>query len=132
MGIHCYESEIGNNNIMVGGDYTVSQNILSKEKILNIFENMCNYYYLKNLSTYKLRLHNFILENLPYYKWTPEQEQEFFIVLGDTSEFLDEQINYYKAAIDILPNSVDGKRLKWVYTKCKIIKFFRELFPVNN
>lgn len=93
---------------------------------------MCNYYYLKNLSTYKLRLHNFILENLPYYKWTPEQEQEFFIVLGDTSEFLDEQINYYKAAIDILPNSVDGKRLKWVYIKCKIIKFFRELFPVNN
>ncbi len=132
MGIHCYESEIGNNNIIVGGDYTVSQNILSKEKILNIFENMCNYYYLKNLSTYKLRLHNFILENLPYYKWTPEQEQEFFIVLGDTSEFLDEQINYYKAAIDILPNSVDGKRLKWVYIKCKIIKFFRELFPVNN
>ena len=132
MGIHCYESEIGNNNIIVGGDYTVSQNILSKEKILNIFENMCNYYYLKNLSTYKLRLHNFILENLPYYKWTPEQEQEFFIVLGDTSEFLDEQINYYKEAIDILPNSVDGKRLKWVYIKCKIIKFFRELFPVNN
>ena len=132
MGIRCYESEIGNNNINVGGDYTVSQNILSKEKILNIFENMCNYYYLKNLSTYKLRLHNFILENLPYYKWTPEQEQEFFIVLGDTSEFLDEQINYYKAAIDILPNSVDGKRLKWVYIKCKIIKFFRELFPVNN
>ncbi|MFA1734133.1 hypothetical protein HUW75_05065 [Fusobacterium polymorphum] len=132
MGIRCYESEIGNNNIIVGGDYTVSQNILSKEKILNIFENMCNYYYLKNLSTYKLRLHNFILENLPYYKWTPEQEQEFFIVLGDTSEFLDEQINYYKAAIDILPNSVDGKRLKWVYIKCKIIKFFRELFPVNN
>ena len=132
MGICCYESEIGNNNIIVGGDYTVSQNILSKEKILNIFENMCNYYYLKNLSTYKLRLHNFILENLPYYKWTPEQEQEFFIVLGDTSEFLDEQINYYKAAIDILPNSVDGKRLKWVYIKCKIIKFFRELFPVNN
>ena len=132
MGIHCYESEIGNNNIIVGGDYTVSQNILSKEKILNIFENMCNYYYLKNLSTYKLRLHNFILENLPYYEWTPEQEQEFFIVLGDTSEFLDEQINYYKAAIDILPNSVDGKRLKWVYIKCKIIKFFRELFPVNN
>ena len=132
MGIRCYESEIGNNNIIVGGAYTVSQNILSKEKILNIFENMCNYYYLKNLSTYKLRLHNFILENLPYYKWTPEQEQEFFIVLGDTSEFLDEQINYYKAAIDILPNSVDGKRLKWVYIKCKIIKFFRELFPVNN
>lgn len=132
MGIRCYESEIGNNNIIVGGDYTVSQNILSKEKILNIFENMCNYYYLKNLSTYKLRLHNFILENLPYYKWSPEQEQEFFIVLGDTSEFLDEQINYYKAAIDILPNSVDGKRLKWVYIKCKIIKFFRELFPVNN
>lgn len=132
MGIRCYESEIGNNNIIVGGDYTVSQNILSKEKILNIFENMCNYYYLKNLSTYKLRLHNFILENLPYYKWTPEQEQEFFIVLGDTSEFLDEQINYYKAAIDILPNSIDGKRLKWVYIKCKIIKFFRELFPVNN
>ena len=124
MGIRCYESEIGNNNIIVGGDYTVSQNILSKEKILNIFENMCNYYYLKNLSTYKLRLHNFILENLPYYKWTPEQEQEFFIVLGDTSEFLDEQINYYKAAIDILPNSVDGKRLKWVYIKCKNIIFY--------
>ena len=132
MGIRCYESEIGNNNIIVGGDYTVSQNILSKEKILNIFENMCNYYYLKNLSTYKLRLHNFILENLPYYKWTPEQEQEFFIVLGDTSEFLDEQINYYKAAIDTLPDSIDAKRLKWAYIKCKIIKFFRELFPVNN
>ena len=132
MGIHCYESEIGNNNIIVGGDYTVSQNILSKEKILNIFENMCNYYYLKNLSTYKLRLHNFILESLPYYEWTPKEEQDFFIVLGDTSEFLDEQISYYKAAIDVLPDSVDGKRLKWVYIKCKIIKFFRELFPVNN
>jgi hypothetical protein len=132
MGIHCYESEIGNNNIFVDGDYTVSQNILPKEKILNIYENMCNYYYFKNLITYKLRLHNFILETLPYYEWTPEEEQEFFIVLGDTSEFLDEQINYYKAAIDILPNSVDGKRLKWVYIKCKIIKFFRELFPVNN
>ncbi|WP_339002115.1 hypothetical protein KST09_03335 [Fusobacterium animalis] len=132
MGIHCYESEIGNNNIIVGGNYTVNQNILPKEKILNIFENMCNYYYLKNLSTYKLRLHNFILESLPYYKWTPEEEQDFFIVLGDTSEFLDEQISYYKAAIDVLPDSVDGKRLKWVYIKCKIIKFFRELFPVNN
>ena len=132
MGIHCYESEIGNNNIFVGGNYTVNQNILPKEKILNIFENMCNYYYLKNLSTYKLRLHNFILENLPYYEWTPEEEQDFFIVLGDTSQFLDEQISYYKAAIDALPNSVDGKRLKWVYIKCKIIKFFRELFPVNN
>ena len=89
MGIHCYESEIGNNNIFVGGNYTVNQNILPKEKILNIFENMCNYYYLKNLSTYKLRLHNFILENLPYYEWTPEEEQDFFIVLGDTSQFLD-------------------------------------------
>jgi len=132
MGIHCYESEIGNNNIFVGGNYTVNQNILPKEKILNIFENMCNYYYLKNLSTYKLRLHNFILENLPYYEWTPEEEQDFFIVLGDTSQFLDEQISYYKAAIDALPNSVDGKRLKWAYIKCKIIKFFRELFPVNN
>lgn len=132
MGIHCYESEIGNNNIIVGGNYTVNQNILPKEKILNIFENMCNYYYLKNLSTYKLRLHNFILESLPYYKWTPEEEQDFFIVLGDTSEFLDEQISYYKVAIDVLPDSVDGKRLKWVYIKCKIIKFFRELFPVNN
>ena len=44
MGIHCYESEIGNNNIIVGGNYTVNQNILPKEKILNIFENMCNYY----------------------------------------------------------------------------------------
>ncbi|KXA18639.1 hypothetical protein [Fusobacterium nucleatum] len=132
MGIHCYESEIGNNNIIVGGNYTVNQNILPKEKILNIFENMCDYYYLKNLSTYKLRLHNFILESLPYYKWTPEEEQDFFIVLGDTSEFLDEQISYYKAAIDVLPDSVDGKRLKWVYIKCKIIKFFRELFPVNN
>lgn len=132
MGIHCYESEIGNNNIIVGGNYTVNQNILPKEKILNIFENMCNYYYLKNLSTYKLRLHNFILETLPYYEWTPKEEQDFFIVLGDTSEFLDEQISYYKAAIDVLPDSVDGKRLKWVYIKCKIIKFFRELFPVNN
>ena len=132
MGIHCYESEIGNNNIFVGGNYTVNQNILPKEKILNIFENMCNYYYLKNLSTYKLRLHNFILESLPYYEWTPKEEQDFFIVLGDTSEFLDEQISYYKAAIDALPNSVDGKRLKWAYIKCKIIKFFRELFPVNN
>lgn len=132
MGIHCYENEIGNNNIIVGGNYTVNQNILPKEKILNIFENMCNYYYLKNLSTYKLRLHNFILESLPYYEWTPKEEQDFFIVLGDTSEFLDEQISYYKAAIDVLPDSVDGKRLKWVYIKCKIIKFFRELFPVNN
>lgn len=132
MGIHCYESEIGNNNIIVGGNYTVNQNILPKEKILNIFENMCDYYYLKNFSTYKLRLHNFILESLPYYEWTPEEEQDFFIVLGDTSEFLDEQISYYKAAIDALPNSVDGKRLKWAYIKCKIIKFFRELFPVNN
>ena len=132
MGIHCYESEIGNNNIIVGGNYTVNQNILPKEKILNIFENMCDYYYLKNFSTYKLRLHNFILESLPYYEWTPEEEQDFFIVLGDTSEFLDEQISYYKAAIDVLPDSVDGKRLKWVYIKCKIIKFFRELFPVNN
>ena len=132
MGIHCYESEIGNNNIIVGGNYTVNQNILPKEKILNIFENMCDYYYLKNFSTYKLRLHNFILESLPYYKWTPEEEQDFFIVLGDTSEFLDEQISYYKVAIDVLPDSVDGKRLKWVYIKCKIIKFFRELFPVNN
>lgn len=132
MGIHCYESEIGNNNIFVDGDYTVNQNILPKEKILNIYENMCNYYYIKNLITYKLRLHNFILESLPYYEWSPEQEQEFFIVLGDTSEFLDDQINYYKAAIDALPNSIDGKRLKWVYIKCKIIKFFRELFPVNN
>ena len=132
MGIHCYESEIGNNNIIVGGNYTVNQNILPKEKILNIFENMCNYYYFKNLSTYKLRLHNFILENLPYYEWNLEEEQDFFIVLGDTSEFLDEQISYYKSAIDALPNSVDGKRLKWVYIKCKIIKFFRELFPVNN
>lgn len=132
MGIHCYESEIGNNNIIVGGNYTVNQNILPKEKILNIFENMCDYYYLKNLSTYKLRLHNFILESLPYYEWTPKEEQDFFIVLGDTSEFLDEQISYYKAAIDALPNSVDGKRLKWAYIKCKIIKFFRELFPVNN
>ena len=90
MGIHCYESEIGNNNIIVGGNYTVNQNILPKEKILNIFENMCDYYYLKNFSTYKLRLHNFILESLPYYEWTPEEEQDFFIVLGDTSEFLDE------------------------------------------
>ena len=132
MGIHCYESEIGNNNIIVGGNYTVNQNILPKEKILNIFENMCDYYYLKNFSTYKLRLHNFILESLPYYEWTPEEEQDFFIVLGDTSEFLDEQISYYKAAIDVLPDSVDGKRLKWAYIKCKIIKFFRELFPVNN
>ena len=132
MGIHCYESEIGNNNIFVDGDYTVSQNILPKEKILNIYENMCNYYYIKNLITYKLRLHNFILESLPYYEWSPEQEQEFFIVLGDTSEFLDEQINYYKAAIDTLPDSIDAKRLKWAYIKCKIIKFFRELFPVNN
>ena len=35
MGIHCYESEIGNNNIFVDGDYTVSQNILPKEKNLN-------------------------------------------------------------------------------------------------
>ena len=93
---------------------------------------MCDYYYLKNFSTYKLRLHNFILESLPYYEWTPEEEQDFFIVLGDTSEFLDEQISYYKAAIDALPNSVDGKRLKWTYIKCKIIKLFRELFPVNN
>ena len=132
MGIHCYESEIGNNNIFVDGDYTVSQNILPKEKILNIYENMCNYYYFKNLITYKPRLHNFILENLPYYEWSPEEEQEFFIVLGDTSEFLDEQINYYKAAIDTLPNSIDAKRLKWAYIKCIIIKFFRELFPVNN
>ena len=127
-----YESEIGDNNIFVEGDYTVSQNILPKEKILNIYENMCNYYYIKNLITYKLKLHNFILETLPYYEWTPEEEQEFFIVLGDTSEFLDEQINYYKAAIDTLPNSIDAKRLKWAYIKCKIIKFFRELFPVNN
>jgi hypothetical protein len=127
-----YESEIGDNNILVEGDYTVSQNILPKEKILNIYENMCNYYYIKNLITYKLRLHNFILESLPYYEWSPEQEQEFFIALGDTSEFLDEQINYYKAAIDTLPNSIEAKRLKWVYIKCKIIKFFRELFPVNN
>lgn len=93
---------------------------------------MCNYYYIKNLITYKLRLHNFILESLPYYEWSPEQEQEFFIALGDTFEFLDEQINYYKAAIDTLPNSIEAKRLKWVYIKCKIIKFFRELFPVNN
>lgn len=132
MGIRCYESEIGNNNIFVDGDYTVSQNILPKEKILNIYENMCNYYYIKNLITYKLRLHNFILESLPYYEWTPEEEQEFFIVLGDTSEFLDEQINYYKAAIDVFPNSTDAKRLKWAYIKCIVIKFFRELFPVNN
>ena len=132
MGIHCYESEIGNNNIFVDGDYTVSQNILPKEKILNIYENMCNYYYFKNLITYKPRLHNFILETLPYYEWTPEEEQEFFIVLGDTSEFLDEQINYYKAAIDVFPNSIDAKRLKWAYIKCIVIKFFRELFPVNN
>jgi hypothetical protein len=132
MSIKCCENKIGNNNIFVDGDYTVSENILPKEKILNIFENMCNYYYLKNLNTYKLRLHNFILENLPYYEWSPEEEQEFFIVLGDTSEFLDEQINYYKAAIDTLPNSIDAKRLKWAYIKCKIIKFFRELFPVNN
>ena len=65
-------------------------------------------------------------------EWTPKEEQDFFIVLGDTSEFLDEQISYYKAAIDVLPDSGDGKRLKWVYIKCKIIKFFRELFPVNN
>ena len=132
MSIKCCENKIGNNNIFVDGDYTVSENILPKEKILKIFENMCNYYYIKNLITYKLRLHNFILENLPYYEWTSEEEQDFFIVLGDTSEFLDEQISYYKAAIDALPNSVDGKRLKWVYIKCKIIKFFRELFPVNN
>ena len=63
MSIKCCENKIGNNNIFVDGDYTVSENILPKEKILNIFENMCNYYYLKNLNTYKLRLHNFILEN---------------------------------------------------------------------
>jgi len=123
MSIKCCENKIGNNNIFVDGDYTVSENILPKEKILNIFENMCNYYYLKNLNTYKLRLHNFILENLPYYEWSPEEEQEFFIVLGDTSEFLDEQINYYKAAIDTLPNSIDAKRLKWAYIKCKIITY---------
>ena len=132
MRITYFKSEIGDNNIIVGGDYTINQNTFSKEDILKIFENMCNYYYIKNLITYKLRLHNFILESLPYYEWTPEEEQEFFIVLGDTSEFLDEQINYYKVAIDALPNSVNGKRLKWAYIKCKIIKFFRELFPVNN
>lgn len=132
MGITYFKSEIGDNNIIVDGDYTINQNTFLKEDILKTFENMCNYYYIKNLITYKLRLHNFILESLPYYEWTPEEEQEFFIVLGDTSEFLDEQINYYKAAIDALPNSVDGKRLKWVYIKCKTIKFFRELFPVNN
>lgn len=132
MGITYFKSEIGDNNIIVDGDYTINQNTFLKEDILKTFENMCNYYYIKNLITYKLRLHNFILESLPYYEWTPEEEQEFFIVLGDTSEFLDEQISYYKAAIDVLPDSVDGKRLKWVYIKCKIIKFFRELFPVNN
>ena len=53
-------------------------------------------------------------------------------MLGDTSEFLDEQINYYKAAIDVFPNFIKAKRLKWAYIKCIIIKFFRELFPVNN
>lgn len=132
MGITYFKSEIGDNNIIVGGDYTINQNIFSKEEILKIFNNYCDYYYAKCLIAYRLRLHNFILDALPYYEWTSEEEQDFFIVLGDTSEFLDEQISYYKAAIDALPNSVDGKRLKWVYIKCKIIKFFRELFPVNN
>jgi len=41
--------------------------------------------------------------------------------------FYIEQINYYKAAIDVFPNSINAKRLKWVYIKCIIIKFFREL-----
>ena len=131
MGVY-YESEIGDNNIFVEGDYTVGENILPKEKILAIFENMCDYYFEKRFNTYKIRLHNFILENLPYHKWSPEEEQKFFIVLGDTSEFLDEQINYYKAAIDTLPDSIYGKRLKWAYIKCKIIKFFRELFQIRN
>ena len=127
-----YESEIGDNNIFVEGDYTVSQNILPKEKILAIFENMCGYYYEKRFNTYKIRLHNFILENLPFYEWNLGEEQDFFVVLGDTSEFLEEKINYYKAAIDILPDSIYRKKLKWAYIKYKIIKFLKELFPVKN
>ena len=93
---------------------------------------MCNYYFNKNFESYKMRLHNFILENLPYYDWSPEEEQEFFIILGHTSTFLEEQINYYKAAIDLLPDSIKSKKLKWLYIRCKIINFFREFFQIKK
>ena len=126
------KNEIGCNNIIVGGNYTVFQKNLSKEDVFDIFKNMCNYYFNRNFESYKMRLHNFILESLPYYAWSQEEEQEFFIILGHTSEFLVEQINYYKAAIDILPNSIESKKLKWLYIRCKIIKFFRELLPITN
>ena len=126
------KNEIGNNNVIVGGDYTVFQKHLSKNDVFNIFKNMYNYYFNKNFESYKMRLHNFILENLPYYDWSPEEEQEFFIILGHTSTFSEEQINYYKAAIDLLPDSIESKKLKWLYIRCKIIKFFREFFQIKN
>nr|DAR66624.1 MAG TPA: hypothetical protein [Caudoviricetes sp.] len=127
-----YKNEIGSNNVIVGGDYTVFQKHLSKNDVFNIFKNMCNYYFNKNFESYKMRLHNFILENLPYYDWSPEEEQEFFIILGHTSTFLEEQINYYKAAIDLLPDSIESKKLKWLYIRCKIINFFREFFQIKK
>lgn len=127
-----YKNEIGNNNVIVGGDYSVFQGQLSKEYILDTFKSMCDYYFNRNFGSYKLILHNFILENLPFYKWSPEEEQEFFIILGHTSTFLEEQINYYKAAIDVLPDSIESKKLKWLYIRYKIINFFREFFQIKN
>ena len=127
-----YKNEIGNNNVIVGGDYSVFQGQLSKEYILDTFKNMCDYYFNRNLESYKLILHKFILKNLPFYKWSPEEEQEFFIILGHTSTFLEEQINYYKAAIDLLPDSIESKKLKWLYIRCKIINFFREFFQIKK
>ena len=127
-----YKNEIGNNNVIVGGDYSVFQGQLSKEYILDMFKSMCDYYFNRNFGSYKLILHNFILENLPFYKWSPEEEQKFFIILGHTSCFLGEQVNYYKAAIDVLPDSIESKKLKWLYIRYKIINFFREFFQIKN
>ena len=127
-----YKNEIGNNNVIVGGDYSVFQGQLSKEYILDTFKSMCDYYFNRNFGSYKLILHNFILENLPFYKWSPEEEQKFFIILGHTSCFLGEQVNYYKAAIDVLPDSIESKKLKWLYIRYKIINFFREFSQIKK
>ena len=37
-----YKNEIGNNNVIVGGDYSVFQGQLSKEYILDTFKSMCD------------------------------------------------------------------------------------------
>ncbi|AVQ20687.1 hypothetical protein FUSNEC_GEN_294_01595 [Fusobacterium necrophorum subsp. funduliforme] len=135
MGLNCNWNTIGNGNT-IAEKIIVKSNFLKKEEYMAIIERNCNNYYNREITSYRRRLHNIVLEALDYHDWTPEEEQQLFSILGDTSESLEERVSYYKAAIDILPGTSLYYEIKKMYVKCKIIKFIRELlndiFPQNN